>query len=141
MKDWYSTRELAGLPGLPGTVQNVTSIAKREGWEKQKRQGRGGGFEYSFNSLPERTRLYFRAQEIKKEQASRPDKYDRDALWEGYELAVTWRKEEAHRRTLALAMFEKLRMGGLSVSEAGTGVARQYEVSVRTIHKWRGRVD
>lgn len=56
MKAWFSAAELAGLPGLPGTVQMVNARAKREGWTWQKRAGRGGGREYAYASLPQRTR-------------------------------------------------------------------------------------
>lgn len=55
MKDWFSARELAGLPGLPRTQQNVTARAKREDWQSRKRSGRGGGLEYHLSSLPAET--------------------------------------------------------------------------------------
>jgi hypothetical protein len=51
MKIWYSARELAGLRGMPTTSRNVNARAKREGWEKRKRE-RGKGWEYSIHSLP-----------------------------------------------------------------------------------------
>lgn len=52
---WYSASELVGLPGIPGTVQRINSRAKSEGWDAQKRQGRGGGNEYNLKSLPPTT--------------------------------------------------------------------------------------
>lgn len=55
MKEWYSIKELAGLPELPGTVQNINGKAKREAWKKRKRTARGGGYEYHINSLPQAT--------------------------------------------------------------------------------------
>ncbi|MDD5391163.1 MAG: DDE-type integrase/transposase/recombinase [Gallionellaceae bacterium] len=49
MKSHYSCAELAAmkLPGLPTTPRAWLDIAKNEGWEGQKRAGRGGGFEYT----------------------------------------------------------------------------------------------
>lgn len=52
MSNWYSAKELVGLPGLPGTPQNITAKAKREVWQSRKRKGQGGGREYSMASLP-----------------------------------------------------------------------------------------
>ena len=51
-KRWLSAAELAGLPGLPGTERAIQIMAKREGWEWQKRAGRGGGKEYALAGLP-----------------------------------------------------------------------------------------
>ena len=47
MKTNYTAKELAGLPGMPSTEQNVNARAKRENWPFQKRAGRGGGREYA----------------------------------------------------------------------------------------------
>jgi len=52
MNEWFTSAELAGLPGLPGTQQNVKAKAKRENWQSRKRAGRGGGQEYHISSLP-----------------------------------------------------------------------------------------
>lgn len=49
---WFSAAQLAGLPGLPTTVQRVNSKAIREGWQSRPRKARGGGLEYSLTSLP-----------------------------------------------------------------------------------------
>lgn len=57
MKAWYAASDLVGLPGLPGTVQNITEKAKREGWVHRPRQGRGGGKEYAMYSLPCETQM------------------------------------------------------------------------------------
>jgi len=62
IKKWFSSKELAGMPGLATTNQNVTARAKREGWEKQRRKGRGGGWEYHLSSLPKETEQHLRHQ-------------------------------------------------------------------------------
>lgn len=55
-KTHYTARELAGLPGLPGTERRVRSKAEREGWPSRQRTGRGGGCEYPITALPDATR-------------------------------------------------------------------------------------
>jgi len=58
VKEWFSAAELAGLPGLPSTVQMINARAKRESWPAQKRAGRGGGREYHLSALPAETRIH-----------------------------------------------------------------------------------
>lgn len=54
MRSWYSAQELAGLPGLPGTVRAIQIRAKREGWEGQGRLS-SKAIEYAFSVLPKET--------------------------------------------------------------------------------------
>ncbi|MBF0424305.1 MAG: transposase [Magnetococcales bacterium] len=54
---WATPQELAGLPEMPGTVRRATSRATREGWSRQKHQGRGGGWEYAVSALPAATQV------------------------------------------------------------------------------------
>lgn len=58
MKSHYSCAELASmkLPSLPETKKGWIDLATREGWQKQKRAGRGGGFEYAVTGLPKAVR-------------------------------------------------------------------------------------
>ncbi|MDD2366301.1 MAG: DNA-binding protein, partial [Desulfuromonadaceae bacterium] len=52
MKTHYTAKELAGLPGMPGTERSVQRTADRENWPWRKRAGRGGGKEYLLAALP-----------------------------------------------------------------------------------------
>lgn len=63
MKEWFPAAELAGLPGLPGTVQNVNVLAKRQQWKRQPRKGRGGGYEYHISCLPPTARAELGVQQ------------------------------------------------------------------------------
>lgn len=54
MCNWLTAQELAGLPGLPGTVPGVRKVAIRENWQSQKRAGTKA-IEYAFAGLPEET--------------------------------------------------------------------------------------
>lgn len=69
---WFTVQDLAGLPGLPGTVQGINLRAKREGWEAQLRLGRGGGREYSFDVLPLETQTALIARLVQQEQPAEP---------------------------------------------------------------------
>jgi len=68
MKEWFSAKELAGLPGVPGTVQGVNSLAARENWQFRQREGRGGGREYHLSYLPAVTRDHLTRSTIKTTQ-------------------------------------------------------------------------
>ncbi len=47
------------LPGLPVTESGIVRRAKKERWEKRPHKGRGGGWEYSLESLPANARMAF----------------------------------------------------------------------------------
>lgn len=66
MKLFYSAKELSemNLHGLPSTVQNITATANRNNWNKQERQGRGGGYEYEVASMPPEIQQQIREYEI-----------------------------------------------------------------------------
>lgn len=57
MSSWYTLQELIkfDLIGLPATVAGLRKKAQKEGWECRPRDGRGGGWEYSVESLPQNT--------------------------------------------------------------------------------------
>ncbi|GEK71561.1 MULTISPECIES: DNA-binding protein [Halomonas] len=63
-RSWFTAKELAGLPGMPGTVQGVNARAKAQSWEAQKRMGRGGGYEFAFAVLPAETQNALIAQAV-----------------------------------------------------------------------------
>jgi hypothetical protein len=61
MKEWYSVKELVGLPYMPTTVQGLIKRSLSENWLSRPREGRGGGREYHISSLPEETRVHLLA--------------------------------------------------------------------------------
>ncbi|WP_397458180.1 DNA-binding protein [Pseudomonas asplenii] len=63
MRNWYSSQELAGLPGLPGSVPGIRKLAVRLGWEGQKRAG-SKAVEYPFACLPAETQAALMAQSV-----------------------------------------------------------------------------
>ena len=61
-KEWFSTRELTGVAGLPGTIQGINQKAHREKWESRKRTGvQGKALEYNINSIPEKVQIVLRS--------------------------------------------------------------------------------
>ena len=64
MRDLYSAKELAGLPGMPGTERAIQYKGKSQNWQNRRRNGRGGGREYHISSLPEETRIHLAALAI-----------------------------------------------------------------------------
>ncbi len=56
--EWFTAKELAGMPGMPGTEQGVTKRAKAKSWPFRPRQGRGGGREYPLSCLPAETQRH-----------------------------------------------------------------------------------
>ncbi len=64
MKTHYAAKELAGLPGLPGTERAIQIMADRENWSWQKRAGRGGGREYALSALPAATQNHLAKQAL-----------------------------------------------------------------------------
>lgn len=57
MNDWFSARELAGLPDMPGTVRGVQLKVNNSEIRTRPRKGRGGGVELYILDLPEATRI------------------------------------------------------------------------------------
>lgn len=65
MSHWYSAKELAGLPGVPGTDRRVRDRAERENWESKPNRARGGGRLYALTSLPTETQTALVQQQAK----------------------------------------------------------------------------
>ena len=61
-REWFTARELAELrlPDLPMTESSLIRLSKRHDWQStslaRKRSGRGGGWEYHIDLLPEAAR-------------------------------------------------------------------------------------
>ncbi|MCB6182348.1 Mu transposase C-terminal domain-containing protein [Leeia sp. TBRC 13508] len=56
MKKWFSVNELLSLDTMPNTSQAINHRARKDSWESRTKTGKGGGKEFSFESLPEATR-------------------------------------------------------------------------------------
>lgn len=63
MRSWFTPQELAGVDGMPGTVQGVRKLADRMGWEGQRRIG-SKATEYAFALLPSQTQAAILAKAV-----------------------------------------------------------------------------
>lgn len=63
-KEWFSSKELTAIDGLPTTTQGVNRKARVEKWQSRKRSGvQGKAIEYHIDSLPEFVRHYMKIKE------------------------------------------------------------------------------
>lgn len=52
-KEWFTAKELVGLPGLPKNATNISRKASIENWQKRQVRGvKGVAYEYHITSLP-----------------------------------------------------------------------------------------
>ncbi len=59
MKEWYSAKELAGLPSMPSSDRRVRERAKNKHWTSRARI-HGKGYEYHLDSLPAETKHHLK---------------------------------------------------------------------------------
>lgn len=74
MKEWFSARELAGLPGLPSAERRIRMLAARNQWSSRQSQSSGGRPSLEFHSanLPEAARLELARQQLENQTSSEP---------------------------------------------------------------------
>ncbi|MGF2653475.1 DNA-binding protein [Serratia marcescens] len=109
-EQWISPAQCIGLSGMPGTLQGVHKMAKREGWNWRKREGvRGNAIEFSLTALPPTAQVQFikrtgnvivsgRNYELKNKQEA----YCREVLWHHWESATEKQRQAAQKKTEAV---------------------------------------
>lgn len=162
MKEWMTSSELAGLPGLPGTDRAIQIRGKRDGWQSRARKARGGGREYHISSLPEQTRAHLAAQHINSSPSltggAIADAATKNAVGDraaGFSYLVGRDRRRADARLAFLALLDEFtRASSLSKSKALHLFCAQYnagdvvvpehvraeipDVHPSTVHRWRG---
>lgn len=135
---WYTARELAGLPGMPRAARYIRILASRRGWASRRRQGRGGGREYSARCLPESTRLSLLAQELPPPSVapSAELRCDSDQLWRRYERLSSTARERAARRHQMLLQLAALVDAGTSLERALRAASLHSGRSVGSLRRW-----
>lgn len=75
---WLTAREIAGLPGMPGTERRTRERLTRLGITRRPRAGRqgGGGMEYDTSALPAETRVAIATRTVTKAAATALAKVD-----------------------------------------------------------------
>jgi putative transposase len=102
VKMFLSAAEIAAekLPGLPSVERAVKRTAGKMGWTSRGRAGRGGGLEYSVESLPPAARAAYVGRHI--EAIELPASIARDAATEPDAINVTSSAASARDARLAL---------------------------------------
>lgn len=142
-QQWYSAKELAGLPGMPGTERGVN------GWGDKGKIGRrkklkGKGWEYDFNSLPVETQAaILRRQGGAAESAGRQasakasTEYDPESLWSWAATRPASLRQEGERRTELLDQVMALVNAGQPFRLAAKAVAEQHDdVTASSLKNW-----
>lgn len=144
---WFSPAELAAmaLPGLPSTKQGIAHRIQIENWcnpdnegkSWRRREGRGGGCEFTpfVLPLPARAALAIKAQDEKPEPRTW-ELREREDLWRRYDALPDNLKERAKRAHRVVMAVEMLVDAGCRKKIAVLQIARDEGVGATTIMNW-----
>ena len=143
---WFTLAELAGmgLPGVPSTKQGLQARANAENWlapEREgqtwrRRQGNGGGFEFTpyVLPLPARAKLAIAAHAMPEQGEGQ--KREREDLWRRYDSLPDAQKARAKRALEVIHAVETLVASGTRKTHAVMMVATHAKVGHTTINNW-----
>lgn len=143
---WWTAEEIAvaALPDMPTSKRGVNALADRNDWRgnaemARRRDGKGGGWEYSWRLFPMRAQ-----RKLLAEVAPAPVKpvVDRDEIWAWYEALPQDVKDKASARLSIIQQVEALEpIPGMGRNNAVCAVARHSKVGARTIWDWFGLIE
>jgi putative transposase len=146
-KEWFSTQELVGAIGIPGTDRGIRDRAARDGWKTRKRSV-GKGFEYHLSSLPEITQAWliskaYGAEPRLQPRVSRPSgtrvnakALDREGLWNAFERAPQSIKDEALEHLTIVQALMELRQNGVGKTKAVQQIMQLHDIGRSTLYRW-----
>jgi len=142
---WFTAAQLAAMrlpPDLPVTVQGINLRAKTESWPSRKRQGRGGGREYSTVKLP----ALAQAKILRLHAPPPPPKParpapDYDAQWRHFERAPAGVRKRADARFKVVRAVAMLMDAGTPRRRAIEAVAAESGMPFATLRDWMGLVE
>lgn len=134
MIEWRTLTDWSAEIGIPR--KTLEDQAKREGWKRRVRAGRGGGFEYHYSSLPDKIRAAYILRHSVPKKPARGKGYDQDGLWARFERLTEPHHQEANRRLKVLEAVSGLMEAGLGKLAAIAHVAGEAEVNPATIRRW-----
>jgi len=155
IQTWFTARELAGmkLAGFPQYKRAINRRASCENWRFRKCGGRGGGKEFSFDSLPEKMRVAL----VKKKPElfgiapgsrsappkifSPPENFSHEILWRLFSQTSGKERDVAQKRLEVLNRVLDLESAGVKKIEAVKNLAGQIGISSSTIYNWAKRID
>lgn len=138
---WWTADEIAdaGLPDMPATKRGVNAQADRMGWRgnpelARRRDGKGGGWEYSWRLFPLPAQRKLLASQVA--PVARPQ-MDREGMWAWFERLPEAVKVSARNRLTILAQVEALEpVPGMGRHNAVCAVAAEAKTGGRTIWSW-----
>ena len=143
-REWWTAEEIAAaaLPDLPATRQGVDAVIKRSGWRgnpafARRRDGRGGGWEYSWRLFPSRAQRKLLSEVSAPVAAARPS---RDDAWQWFDALPQSIKDKAQARLLIIQKVEALEPA-LGRHMAIVNVARLDGIATRTIWNWMAMIE
>ncbi|WP_054006418.1 transposase domain-containing protein [Cypionkella psychrotolerans] len=143
-QEWWTAEEIAaaGLPDLPASKRGLNLLADRQNWRAdpahaRRRDGRGGGWEYSWQLLPERARRRLLTEASVAVAAPVPAKMGRDEAWAWYEKLPQSVKAKAEARLKIISTVEAVEQISLQGRHlAIITVSRTSSIGARTIWSW-----
>ncbi|MEW6691584.1 MAG: DNA-binding protein [Pseudomonadota bacterium] len=119
MAEWFTSVELAGLPGVPGTDRRVRTMADRYGWQARKRVGTKA-MEYHISALPPETR----AALIARATASAPAETSAQLITMPHGQITDAQRATATARAMLCRAIERMAAeGGLSITASARHLA------------------
>ncbi|MEZ8655726.1 transposase domain-containing protein [Vibrio splendidus] len=150
MTNWFTTKELVGLPGLPEHSQNISRMAKKNGWEFRQKEGvKGVAYEFSMNSLPIQTQTALMKKQGKVQVGDQvlelPKKkseqsYCREALWARWSKNNNAAKEKAQQALRTVQAVFALKNNGIKLMDAYQSVSEEYGVSHSSLRRHCAKV-
>ena len=147
LKSHYSAQELVdlNLTSLPKTKKAILAMAKRENWQFQARQGKGGGYEYAFTSLPQETQaeLLLKQSAVEIPDVSETTKelnYLPEVIWKPFDKATEKQKEDAKAKLIPLHKLDDLVRHNVALMMALDMVALEFEVAKGSLKRWYYKV-
>ncbi|HEH9761605.1 TPA: Mu transposase C-terminal domain-containing protein [Pasteurella multocida] len=143
MKEWFLSKDIAGISGLPSSPNSVTRLATQKGWTKRQVQGaRGVTFEYHISSLPPETQqqLKLKAALTAVPQKDVVEKKPDADLMQRFNQATDKAREKAKSKTEAVLKLQSCLDLGIPLKQAIPLVAEQKEVSQGSLKNWYYKV-
>ena len=133
---YFAANELAEmqLPGMPSTKRNINRKAKKENWQSRARSGRGGGWEYSLESLPAEARMAFIERTLNLSETNT----DETPTQKDVTQMKPWQREIADKRMMLVKEFIQARkdVPPKKLMEFKRKYSKNHSITYRTLDGW-----
>ncbi|HDR1289531.1 transposase domain-containing protein [Pasteurella multocida] len=148
IKTHYSAMEIASfkLNSAPHAHKNVQEKAKRECWTARKREGRGGGLEYAFESLPQEIQAEILLKHTESKGFTEPTRgvahknYLPEVIWAPFDKASEKQRAEAQQKLILLHKIDDLTRNNIKLINALEMVANEFNVAKGSLKRWYYKV-